>query len=52
MRSHAIPAVVKLLSTLHYIACGSFQGTVAVVAGISQSAFSYVLPVVINAFLR
>ena len=51
-RSHAIPAVVKLLSILHYLASGSFQGTVAAVAGISQSAFSRALPVVLNAFLR
>ncbi|MGH0135166.1 UNVERIFIED_CONTAM: hypothetical protein FKN15_001106 [Acipenser sinensis] len=34
-RSNAIPAVIKLLSTLHYLTAGSFQGSVAAVPGIS-----------------
>uniref|UniRef100_A0A3B4TDM9 DDE Tnp4 domain-containing protein n=1 Tax=Seriola dumerili TaxID=41447 RepID=A0A3B4TDM9_SERDU len=42
-RSHAVPAMAKLLATLHFLASGSFQRTVAVSSGISQSVFSSAL---------
>jgi len=51
-RTHAIPAITKLLATLHFFASGSFQRTVAARAGISQSNFSEVLSDVLNAMCR
>lgn len=51
-RSHAISCMAKLLSTLHFLASGSFQRTVAISAGISQSSFSGVLSHVLNALSR
>uniref|UniRef100_A0A673AUM4 Putative nuclease HARBI1 n=1 Tax=Sphaeramia orbicularis TaxID=375764 RepID=A0A673AUM4_9TELE len=51
-RSQAIPAMTKLLASLHFFAFGSFQRTVAITAGISQSRFSEVLSEVLNAMLR
>lgn len=51
-RSHAIPAVVKLLSTLQFLATGSFQTVVGVCAGISQTSFCRLLPEVLDALLK
>ena len=51
-RSYAISCMAKLLSTLHFLAYGSFQRTVATSAGISQSSFSSVLSHVLNAMSR
>uniref|UniRef100_A0A672ZN21 Putative nuclease HARBI1 n=1 Tax=Sphaeramia orbicularis TaxID=375764 RepID=A0A672ZN21_9TELE len=48
-RSHAIPAMTKLLATLHFLASGSFQRAVAICAGISQSSFCSVVSQVLNA---
>uniref|UniRef100_A0A3B4VLK6 DDE Tnp4 domain-containing protein n=1 Tax=Seriola dumerili TaxID=41447 RepID=A0A3B4VLK6_SERDU len=42
-RSHAVPAMAKLLATLHFLASGSFQRTVTISSGISQSVFSSAL---------
>ncbi len=41
--------MAKLLATLHFAACGSFQRTDAIGAGVSQSSFSSVLSKVLNA---
>ncbi|XP_028315330.1 putative nuclease HARBI1 [Gouania willdenowi] len=51
-RSHAIPSMAKLLAVLHFLASGSFQRTVAVHAGLSQSSFSSALSQVLNAMSR
>uniref|UniRef100_A0A672ZYV1 DDE Tnp4 domain-containing protein n=1 Tax=Sphaeramia orbicularis TaxID=375764 RepID=A0A672ZYV1_9TELE len=51
-RSQAIPAMTNLLTSLHFFASGSFQRTVAITAGISQSRFSDVLSEVVNAMLH
>lgn len=51
-RSHAIPGVSKLLATLHFLSSGSFQSTVATLAGISQSAFSPALSVVLKSLMK
>uniref|UniRef100_A0A3B4T4Q7 Putative nuclease HARBI1 n=1 Tax=Seriola dumerili TaxID=41447 RepID=A0A3B4T4Q7_SERDU len=51
-RSHAVPAMAKLLATLHFLASGSFQRTVAISSGISQSVFSSALSQVLNAMCR
>uniref|UniRef100_A0A672Y642 Putative nuclease HARBI1 n=1 Tax=Sphaeramia orbicularis TaxID=375764 RepID=A0A672Y642_9TELE len=48
-RSHAIPSMTKLLAMLHFLASGSFQRTVAICAGISQSSFCCVVSQVLNA---
>uniref|UniRef100_A0A673CVJ1 Putative nuclease HARBI1 n=1 Tax=Sphaeramia orbicularis TaxID=375764 RepID=A0A673CVJ1_9TELE len=51
-RSHAIPAMTKLLATLHFLASGSFQHTVTICAGISQSSFCSVVSEVLNTMSR
>ncbi len=51
-RSHAIPAMTKLLAALHFFASGSFQRTVALSAGVSQSSLSGMLSDVLTAMLR
>ena len=51
-RSHSIPAVVKLLATLQFLASGSFQSVIASAVGISQSALSRIIAQVLNALLQ
>uniref|UniRef100_A0A665X2M2 Putative nuclease HARBI1 n=1 Tax=Echeneis naucrates TaxID=173247 RepID=A0A665X2M2_ECHNA len=51
-RSHAIPAMTKLLAALHFFASGSFQRTVAISAGVSQSSLPGMLSDVLNAMIR
>ena len=52
-RSHSLPAVMNLLSTLIcFCASGSFQSTVAAVAGISHPAFCSAMAQVLDALCR
>ncbi|XP_069059558.1 putative nuclease HARBI1 [Pleurodeles waltl] len=49
---NAIPPTVQVLSVLHYLASGSFQVTVSLAAGMSQSMFSNVLRDVLSSLLK
>ena len=48
----AIPAHVKVLCSLHYLASGSFQTTVGMSGGIAQSTFSRVLGKFLDVMLK
>ncbi|KAJ1115715.1 hypothetical protein NDU88_003937 [Pleurodeles waltl] len=47
-----IPPQVQVLSVLHFLASGSFQTTVAMASGMSQTMFSNVLSRVMSALLK
>ncbi|KAJ1157168.1 hypothetical protein NDU88_009883 [Pleurodeles waltl] len=47
-----IPALVQVLSLLHFLASGFFQNTVAMASGMSQPMFSNVLTKVLSALLK
>lgn len=51
-RTHAVPAHVKLLCSLHFLASGSYQSTVAAAGGISQPTFCRVLKQVLCALVK
>lgn len=51
-QSHAVPGMVKLLTTLYILGRGSFQTTSALLLGISQPTVSEVFMQVINAILE
>ncbi|XP_069509073.1 putative nuclease HARBI1 [Ambystoma mexicanum] len=51
-RTHAVPAHVKLLCSLHFLASGSYQSTVAAAGGISQPTFCRVLKQVLSAIVK
>lgn len=51
-RSHAVPGIVKLLSTLQVLASGSFQTPIAGVSGIAQSSVCRAMWEVVPAIIR
>lgn len=51
-RSHAMPGIVKLLSTLQVLASGSFQTPIAGASGLSQPSISRAMWDVVPAILR
>ncbi|XP_026090023.1 putative nuclease HARBI1 [Carassius auratus] len=52
MRSHAIPVPLQVLTTLGFLATGSFQRELADRSGISQSSLSRAMPVVWDGIIR
>lgn len=52
MRSHALPVPLQVLTTLGFLATGSFQRELADRSGISQSCLSHAMPAVWDGIIR
>ncbi|KAL2086050.1 hypothetical protein ACEWY4_017109 [Coilia grayii] len=51
-RRHALPVPIQVLSTLRFLATGSYQRELADRSGMSQAAFSRTIPAVLNGIIR
>ncbi|XP_060766174.1 putative nuclease HARBI1 [Neoarius graeffei] len=51
-RSHALPVPIQVLTTLGFLATGSFQRELADRSGMSQTALSRAIPSVLNGIIR
>ncbi|KAK0144348.1 putative nuclease HARBI1 [Merluccius polli] len=51
-RSHALPVPIQVLTTLGFLATGSFQRELADRSGMSQGALSRAIPAVLNGIIR